>query len=53
MDPGPNGITAIGKLFSEDDGRNVIRGLIYIICEVYIDDLLIYERRALPRHKYC
>ena len=44
MEPGPDGISAIGKLFSKDDGCYVLHGLIYIIYKVYIDDLLMNAR---------
>ena len=35
---------AIGKLFQKMMAEYVLHGLIYIICEVYIDALLIYGR---------
>ena len=41
MEPAHYGITAIGKLFQKMMADYVLNGLIYSICEVHIDDLLI------------
>ena len=41
---GPESHTAIGNFFQKMRAEYVLHGLIYIICEVYTDDLLIYGR---------
>ena len=38
MDPGYNGINAIGNYFQQMMDEYILHGLIYIICEVYTDE---------------